>query len=254
MTMRALGFGGFEAQPWGVTWLPGDGASAQLAVGSASASALIAVTLRAGGVGEAWSLEGDGCSLEFTPSSGGQGRDAERGLRTQDQLCQVSGRVRLDADEVELDCLGWQSAAAGEPDLSGLDSFRWLAGWLDPAFGFSLLALRPRRARGHDADAVAAVVLEDPAPFRVIDPRLSTTYTEVGLPRRVGLELWLGEEGPVDEDPDEDAPHYPRRAAGEVVSAAIGWKQDDFELHASRLHWHGHGHEGPGVYVLGRRQ
>ncbi len=252
--MHALAFGGLQTELWGVTWLPEDGDSGQLAVGSGSSSALIAVTLQARGVDEAWSLEGHGCSLEFAPSSGGRGRDGESGLSTQDQLCQVTGRVQLDGEENELRCLGWRSTADGEPELSGLGSFRLVASWLEPAFGFSLLALRPRRARGQDADAVTAVVLEDPAPSRVVDPRLSTTYTEAGLPRRAGLELWLEEEGEENQDEDEGSPQYPRRAAGEVVNPGIDWKQGEFELHASLLHWHSHGHDGPGVYVLGQRQ
>jgi hypothetical protein len=252
--MRALAFGDLESELWGVAWLPGEETTGQLAVYAGGAGSRREVALHAGAADEPWSLDGDGISLEFVPApGGGRGTAVDHDLRTQDQLCQVSGRARTEGSEVEVHCLGWRSTAGGGPDLGGIDSFRFLAGWLEPAFGFSLLSLRPGRARGQEADAVAAVVIEDPAPPPVVDPRLSTTYTAAGLPRRAGLELWLEEE---EEDAGEDggSHQYPRRAAGEVVGAGLAWTQAEFELRASLLRWHSHGREGPGVYVLGQRQ
>ncbi len=254
--MHVLAFGDLEAELWGVCWLPGDESVAQLAMRSGATGSQLGVTLRAGDRSEAWTTEGEGVSLQFVPAAdAGPGRDPEGRLTTEGQLCQVSGRATLDGHEIEVDCLGWRTAAAGEPGAGGLDSFRFLAGWLEADFGFSLLALRPGRARGHDADAVAAVVLEDPAPPPVIDPRLSTTYTDAGLPRQAGLELWLEEtEEEAGEDEDPGSPQYPRRAAGRVAGEVAEWTQGEFELHAALLHWHSHGREGPGVYVLGQRR
>jgi hypothetical protein len=251
--MRALAFGDLQSELWGVIWLPGDEPAGRLAVRAGAAAAELPVTLRPGATEEAWDLEGDGLSLGFAPTAATtRGEDAEGRLATEDQLCQVSGRAWLDGGEIEVSCLGWRSITREGPGLGEPESFRLLAGWLEPAFGFSLIALRPGRARGQDADAIAALTIEDPAPPPVVDPRLSTTYTEAGLPRRAGLELWLQED---EEAAEEAAAHpYPRRAAGEVLGAGLDWRQADFELHASLLHWHSHGREGPGVYVLGRHQ
>jgi hypothetical protein len=251
--MRALAFGDPQGELWGISWVPGNEPMARLALRAGALSTELDVAIDTATGEEPWRLEGDGISLELVPTrGGGRGEDAERRLAIQDQLCQVSGRAVLEGREQEVACLGWRSVAVG-PEEDQVDSFRFLAGWLEPAFGFSLLALRPRRARGQDADAVAAVVIEDPTPPPVVDPRFSTTYTDAGLPRRAGLELWLEEE---DEDEPEDAgsPQYPRRAAGEVAGAGLDWRQGGFDLHASLLHWHSHGREGPGVYVLGQRQ
>jgi hypothetical protein len=252
--MRALAFGDLESELWGVIWLPGEEPVGVLALRAGPVGSRLDVTLQAGAPEDPWSLAGDGISLEFVPAAGGgRGSDPEGRLTSEDQLCRVTGRARLEDSEVEVSCLGWRSTVSDAAGLGNVESFRFLAGWLEPAFGFSLLALRPGRARGQDADAVAAVVIEDPAPPPVVDPRLSTTYTEAGLPRRAGLELWLEEE---DEDAAEDdvSPQYPRRAAGEALGAGLDWSQGDFELHASVMRWHSHGREGPGVYVLGRHQ
>jgi hypothetical protein len=158
----------------------------------------------------------------------------------------------IDGQDVEVSCLGWRSSVIADAELSQFDSLRFLAGWLDTRHGFSLLALRPRKARGHEADIVAATLLEDPPPPPVADPRLSTTYGEDGLPAKAGLELWLFEEA--QEGGDETAaPQYPRRAAGEAAGAGLNWSQNGLELRASLLRWHSHGEDGAGVYLLGQR-
>jgi hypothetical protein len=252
--MLALAFGDLQTETWGVTWLPQDEGRAQLALRGGAATSLLDVALRAEPAGESGKLDGPGISLEFMPiGAATPGADGKGQLTTRDELCQVSGQVPLEGSQVDVRCLGWRSVAGLAADQAELDSFRFLAGWLDPEFGFSLLALRPRRARGQDADLVAAAMVEDPTPPPVVDPRLSTTYTDAGLPRRAGLELWLEEEGE-DEADEGGSSQYPRRAAGEVVAPGLDWEQGDFALHASLLRWHSHGHEGPGVYVLGRRQ
>jgi hypothetical protein len=251
--MRALAFGDLQSELWGITWLPGDESAGQLGLRAGGTGAQLDVKLRTGASQESWILEGDGISLEFVPTAASaRGEDPEGRVATEDQLCQVSGRALVDGSEVEVSCLGWRTNTQGERGLDELDSFRFLAGWLEPSFGFSLLALRPGRARGQDADALAAVAIEDPTPPPVVDPRLSTTYTDGGLPRRAGLELWLQEDEEAAENGDSG--HYPRRAAGEVVGAGVDWRQAEFELHASLLHWHSHGRDGPGVYVLGQRR
>jgi len=116
-----------------------------------------------------------------------------------------------------------------------------------------LLTLRPRKSRGHEADLVAAAVLEPESAPRVTDPRLSTTYDAAGLPARVGLELWF-ETDDTDEEPEEETERqFPRRAAGEAVGPGIDWEVAGFKLHAALLRWHSRGSDGTGVYLLGQR-
>jgi hypothetical protein len=71
-------------------------------------------------------------------------------------------------------------------------------------------AARPRGARGHGDEEVAAVLCNaDGAPVEVTEALLSTEYGEDGVQRRATLELWLeGEEG------------QPLRGAGSLISSA----------------------------------
>jgi hypothetical protein len=170
-----------------------------------------------------------------------------------DHLCEVTGRAMLGGAEHEVEWLGWRGRFDADFELGVVDSFRQAAGWFDAADGFSLSAYRPQKSRGHDADYVAAAVLEaEPAP-RIDDPRLSTTYDAAGLPTRVGLELWFEPSGPEEDSDDDDDRPLTRRAAAEAIGAGIDWEVEGFKLHAALLHWHSRGHDGAGVYLLGQR-
>jgi hypothetical protein len=248
--LRILAFGELASELWGVSWAAGESGQMRLAARAGTAAAVREVALER--VDDAWELTGEGVSLLFRPATPPiAGHDPEGQLERQDQLCEVTGGLAIDGQEIEIGCLGWAASLGGEAVEKKSDSVRFLAAWLDPQAGFSLTAVRPRKARGQEADAVAAVVVDEPPP-RVVDPRLSTTYTEAGEPVRAGLELWLEPEEA--EDSDDEAVQYPRRAMGEVAGPGLDWSQDNLELHASLLRWHSHGHEGPGVYVLGRRR
>lgn len=249
--LRILAFGELASETWGVCWTGDEPGPARLAVRAGAAAALSDVELERV-EDEVWGLTGEGSSLVLRPALPQiPSQDPEGQLEREDQLCEVGGALAIDGQEIEIGCLGWTASIRGEAVTGRFDSLRFLAAWLDPQSGFSLTAVRPRKARGHEADALAAVVLEEPLP-RVIDPRLSTTYTEEGEPARAGLELWLEPEEAETSD-DGATLQYPRRASGEVVGRGIQWSQDKLELHASLMRWHSHGQEGPGVYVLGRR-
>lgn len=247
--LRILAFGDLAGDTWGVSWVMEGGDRARLAVRANTAAAVFEVELSEAADG-GWQLEGDGALLRFRPAGATiVSHDVDQRLERRDELCQVGGTFRIDDRDTDVDCLGWTSWAEGDP---GFDSARFVAAWLDPVAGFSLTALRPRKARGHEADLVAAAVVGDPPP-RVVDPRLSTTYTDDGAPGRAGLELWLEPED--QENAGDEAPlQYPRRAAGEAAGATIDWDQGDLALHASPLRWHSHGREGAGVYVLGQHR
>lgn len=248
-TVRALGFG--DAEAWGVTWVPGEDTTISLAAAAGPAVGVVGGELHGAGEGGPWRIEANGTSLVFA-RSGPAGGDAtpDGSLSSLDELCTVSGTMTLDGGAREVNSMGWRTTLKGNFDLDRIDSFRQTSAWFEPTHGFSLVAFRPRKARGHDADLVAAAVLEPETTARVGDPRLSTTYNAAGLPTRVGLELWLEESG---DDDDETDRHYPRRAAGEVAGDGIEWELAGFNLHAAPLRWHSRGIDGEGVYLLGRR-
>jgi hypothetical protein len=204
---------------------------------------------------EPWRIEGGGVSLVFTPAGpSGHGGSADSVLQSEDQLCSVDGRLVDEGSEQQVSGRGWRSTLEGDFDLGGIDSFRQASAWFEPPHGLSLLALRPRQARGQDADLVAASVLESEPLPPVAEPRLSTTYDAAGTPARVGLELWL-EADSAGKDPDDDSDRqFPRRAAGESIGAGIQWELAGFRLHASLLRWHSRGDDGSGVYLLGQRE
>jgi hypothetical protein len=254
-TIRTLAFVAPDASSWGAAWLPQDRRSLSLAYRIGSSETIAEAELRASGQAEPWQIEGDGVSLVFTPAGAdGQGGSADAGVGSFDQLCSVHGQIPLDGSQREIECMGWRSSVEGSFELSEIDSFRETSGWFEPARGLSLLAFRPRKAQGQDADLVAASLLEPEPMPRVADPRLSTTYDARGLPTRIGLELWLESESS-DEDPDDDYDHQiPRRAAGEPVGAGIDWEVSGFRLHAALVRWHSRGEDGSGVYLLGQRE
>jgi hypothetical protein len=198
-------------------------------------------------------MDGDAIELVLSPSSRAADGPRSGPLDGFDQLCRAGGRVTLAGAEVEVAAPGWRGARDGRLELDRIESFRQVAAWFGPDEGLALVALRPRGARGQDADLVAASVLESPPARRVEDPRLSTTYSATGLPARAGLELWFEEPQGDDPQADEEHERFPRRAAGEAISAGIEWTAPGFALHAAPLRWHSRGQDGAGVYLLGRR-
>ena len=249
--IQTVAFGEATTGIWGVAWLPDTGGSVRVALGRGDEQNVHEAELEPGGSDDAWNLGGEGIALVVAPS-GPTARGGVAGeLESADGPCTVHGALHIDGDAAEVACRGWRSRAGFDAELARFDSVRWVAGWFGSLEGFSLTALRPRRARGHDADLVAAALIEDPAPPRVDDPRLSTTYAESGLPSRVGLELWF--EAKEEEAPD-GAHQYPRRAAGHTAGESMEWEAAGFALQATPMHWRSHGREGPGVYMLARRR
>ncbi len=241
--LRTVAFGTLDGGPWGVVWA----APSPIVVLAPSAAQtprpVPQATISGSGPGEDWRLAAAGVELELTgegepaPVAGGEGAAGF------DQLGRVRGRTVIDGSEVELDCPGLRGAR-DELDLRAHQSIRRVCAWFDSGEGIALLALRSRKAKGHDRDLVTASVLDADRATLVADPRLSTTYTADGVPARAGLELWL----------DDESEHYPRRAAGEAVGAGARVTDPDLELRAELFRWHRRGGEGIGegigVYVL----
>ena len=250
---RALAFGDLDGGLWGTAWSPTVNGPLSVAVGARSVAEVLPATLTGAAEDEEWRVEGDRVELILSPSTEPGGEGPPGGLEGFDQLCRAQGRITLDGAELEVAAPGWRGARDGELELEQIESFRLVAAWFGSDEGLALVALRPRRARGQDADLVAASVLEPGRAPRVDDPRLSTTYTAEGIPSSAGLELWLEE--PENHDPRANGEQglLPRRAAGEAVGAGLSWEAAGFALHAAPLRWHSRGEDGAGVYLLGRR-
>lgn len=237
--MRTLAFGDLDACVWGVAWFPEPGQPGFVAIGAGDGSATLDAALTGDDETGEWRLEGDG--VQLTASAGdaplvGAGDDF-------DQLCRVHGRLVIDGSEREVDCFGRRAVHAAAEELDRFESIRDVSAWFDESHGLAVLALRPRKSRGQESDQIAAAALEPETGPAVTDPRLSTVYAADGLPIRVGLELWLGE--------DEDE-QYPRRAAGETVGVAATGQAGRFDVRAQFVRWHGRDGDGGGVYLLAR--
>lgn len=243
--LRAFAFGELDAGVWGAAWLPGPGDEGQVAVGAPSDSAVLAERLHGAGALEDWRLGGDGGATELTFYSHGEPvavdpDDDDAGF---DQLCRVNGRLQLAGELHELSCLGWRALRRDRSELERLGSVRAVAAWFEPGEGLAVVAVRPRKARGQESDVISAAVLDGESACAVADPRLSTTYTEAGVPIRAGIELWVGE---------EETEQRARRAAGQARGAAVGWTVSGLRMHAQLFGWSSRGRDGAGVYLLGQ--
>ncbi len=242
--VRALAFSDPDGEVWGAAWVPpGSPVTATVCAGTESSSASVA--LEGGDATESWRLQlGDGVlSLEGLGDPV-ENRDGVPGEF--DQLCQVTGTVLIRGDAREVSCLGWRGSRSPQLLSDGVGSFRQVATWISPEDGFSLLALRPARAKGQDTEDVSAAVFAADEAKPVAEPRLSTTYDDSGEPVRASVELWIQ----AGEDPDQQ---YPRRAVGESIRPSARWAVEGLAFTARPFYWHAGGREGPGIYLLGQR-
>lgn len=159
------------------------------------------------------------------------------GMQGYDQLC----RVRGTAAGREVDCLGQRGHSWGAPDWSKLTLTRTVSAWLDTETAVTLTAIRPRSAKHHADEVVAATLFLGGEPTRVGEPLVSTTYDADGRQRHVGLELWVDPEGGV-----------PFRAAGEVLCGTT-LDLGRLSLDAAFFAWRGEGRTGIGRYDVLRR-
>ncbi len=80
----------------------------------------------------------------------------------------------------------------------------------------------------------------------VFDPRLSTTYDGHGAPRRVGIELWLGDQ----RTRTRTASTRPRRVAGAATGSYVVGTAAGTPFSAYALECVSRGEMGAGIYVL----
>jgi hypothetical protein len=182
-----------------------------------------------------WRIAAGEDTIIFTSEPmGGVSRSADSSLT----LCSVRGAVRTIDGAHEIACDGVRCRAA-ERDFGSL---RLIAAWFGEGAAVALLAVRAAGAKGHDAEHVEAALTGARAGPPVFDARLSTTYGRNLAPRRVGIELWLGER--------EDAELQCRRLAGETEPSAGALGYDGLTIDCHALHAHDADASGPGVYLL----
>ena len=159
------------------------------------------------------------------------------GMEGHEKLC----RVRGTAAGRPIDCLGQRGRSWGTADWSRISLTRSLGAWLDEGPSVVYSAVRPEGAESHADEAHWGALLDADGAVAIDDPRISTTYDGDGHQRRVGLELWVGE--------DDD---YPRRGSGQVLcgsSVELGQLRLDCAFFA----WTLDGREGVGRYDVLRR-
>ena len=191
-----------------------------------------------------------GCALRFValspPASAPAGGDGDGVGLGHEQLCRVTGLVTVAGASLAVGCLGQRGHAWGAPPGNQAAVTRSVSAWLADDLALSLTAVRPRRARSHADERIAARLFapldEDGsvATGAVLEARLSTTSDGEGRPRRAGVELFLDE---------DDAGH---RAAGEILcGTTLDWGSG--RLDCAFFAWRMDGHQGVGRYDVLRR-
>lgn len=240
-TLRTVAFGEFDAALWGCVWANGDSCVAVGGRRESPSLALGGLALHGVAASEHWTVAGAGVELEVVPHGETADADAVGGF---DQMCRVSGTIRLADGEHELDVLG-RRALRGGLDLARIGAVRDLSAWFAPDEGAALTALRPRGTKGHDRDAIVASVFEGAGARGVADPRLSSTYRGDGELLHAGLELWL--------DAENDQ-QYPYRAAADAIEAGTRVAGDGRSVTVWPLLCRARGQVGFGVYVLAENE
>jgi hypothetical protein len=200
---------------------------------------------------QAWTLsyerDGAGFDLRFEARSAPAVLTADSdlartgGMEGYEQLCSVTGSVRLAGRDVQVRCLGERGHVWGAPDWKRLGLARTLSAWMGADRAVMLSAARTARARGHGEEAVAGWLVDAGDPQPIKEPRLSTTYDAELRQQRVGLELWMDEES-----------EYARRASGEVLCGTT-IDLGDVRLDTAFFGWRMEGREGVGRYDVMRR-
>ncbi len=248
MTLRAVAFGDL-GDTWGAALRPGSGLPSFAVLGTAPAR-VVQATLEGDSSPDAeWWIAGEGLELTVAPpisEGNGDRRPAERDF---DQIVSVSGSLPGDRSH-DAELLGARSERAQELEPGRFQLIREVAAWFAPGEGLAALAVRPQRATGHGDEELSVALFEAGRAVAVEEPRLSTTYTEDGLPTHAALELWLPPEEPKEgQDPDEVV-SYPRRAAGEASGPGATHELGPLKVHVRPLRWRAGGRDGSGLYLI----
>ena len=125
----------------------------------------------------------------------------------------------------------------GEVDWDEAKELRLVSAVFEDGRELAVAAIRLRGATGHDSESLGAHLVENDEPVAVREVLLSTEYDAGGLPRRLGLELWVDPEG------------TPRRVAadreGEVEVSGEGIRRE-----TTRMGFRIAGTLGSGLYEV----
>ncbi len=235
--LRTFAFGAPGQDTWLAGWFPDPSRAGVVLVSSAAGTEARAAQLTAGDAGGDWQLSAEGVALSLSPTSEPA---VVSGLEGEapgfEQTAQASGSI--DGEQCTLPGRRGEQPSPG--DTGQLDSVREIAAWFD-GVSIALSAVRPRKHKGHEQDAMRAGVVDPDGASPIVDPRLSTTYTAQGRIRRVGLELWPA---------DEEQP--PMRLVAEALGHGAVVSSPGWEITVDWLAAHRRGHDGLGVYLLAR--
>jgi len=239
--LRTVAFGDADSRTWGAAWALDRPRACTLALANGARSEFVSPSLDGADPSGRWSLTGDDAELTISPLAEAvlaEGDDVP--LRGFDQLCRVHGHFLLEGREHKVDCLGHRASRTDAIDFDRFGSVREISAWFEPDAGVAVVALRPRKSRGHDSDALFGALLNVDRAVAVSEARLSSTFAGAEWPARLGLELWLGEE----------EEHFPERAAGEAVGDGARDVIGEVQVDAGLLRCHSRGREGTGVHLL----
>jgi hypothetical protein len=200
----------------------------------------------AGQDGGAFDLAFDAVGPPFGDAEGRGAPASAGGLAGYTQLCRVTGTVEAGGRRHDVACLGQRAHEWGVAGWDRIESARSVSAWLGDRHAAVFSSVRPAGAAGHDAEAAAAWLVDDPGTGEsearpVEGPRLSTAVDAEGRPRRAAFELWESEDAEV-----------PRRASGQAVAVAT-LHLGELRLDAAVFAWRMEGREGAGRYDLLRR-
>jgi hypothetical protein len=241
--LRTCAFAELATGVWGAVWALDAPGGAFVALGDRSNATAVAAALDGADSGADWVLAGEGVQLTVSgrPQAAAAGDVDGGGF---EQLCRVCGRVELADARRDLASVGYRAVRNLADPLDRCDSIRAVAALFEPDEAIGLFAVRPRRAKGHETDAINAALIEQEGAVSVADPRLSTTYADGGRPMRAALELWVK---------DEQGEDRLRRAAGEALGVHATGTIGDLRARAELFAWHSRGRDGLGTYLLAQR-
>jgi hypothetical protein len=135
--------------------------------------------------------------IELSDAAGAEVSRAA-GIAGYEQLCEVTGTVKLGAESRPLGGLGRRVHTWGAQDWDLLEGWRCLYAASASRQAITAAAARTAGSAGHGDELRTARLLsgeDEPRSFE--DVRISTVYGEDGLPRKAGLELYFsGDEFP----------------------------------------------------------
>ena len=152
---------------WGAAWIPGrdDVGAWPWSEATRSPRSCRPCACPCAEAGGEWRLEGDGVALDRVARGRARRRAARRGRHR--RLGPAVPRHRpVRRPSTRSIRLGLRSSWSGTFELAKFESIRAVSVWFEPDEGFALTAFRPRKAKAHDADLVAAAVIAPEAPRR----------------------------------------------------------------------------------------